>query len=197
MFYCFKRLSAVNTERTQTKTIATDSLKGNKVYNGHGLKLSYPDTWVTSQDEFRDSLPTGFKTLFYIHKPNLSNDPSAQDEPTKNLVLINVNLLPTTKGLLEIINDSKNQVGFDFQTDLYIKKEGTLIGHEAYYLYDYTHNTYPDTLPYPTYILLRKSPNEVFIISIAFYDVGTDLTYSKETADEINEILASIEIAEK
>jgi len=166
-----------------------------KSYTGYGLKLNHPPTWSVQEME-SERLPADVVSLVYISKPNLSNDPSAKDEPTKNMALIDIRLKSTIKNLAGIVDDFKNQFGFDIQLPSFIKEEGTLDGHQAYYIYQDIGNGTPVKANYPTHIIFMKNPNEVSLITIDFYDLQKDLTYSKTTIDEINKLLSSIKIAE-
>lgn len=196
VFYHFSSSSTTGYNNETAVKTYNSNFPGNwKSYSGYGLRLRYPSTWSVQELETK-RLPIGFTSLVYITKPNLSNDPSAEDEPTKNVAMIEMRLKSTTENLQEIVDDFKKQFGFDIQLPSFIKEEGTLDGHKAYYIYQDIGNLTPVKATYPTYIIFMKNSNEVFLITIDFYDLQKDLIYSKTTVDEINKLLSSIEITE-
>lgn len=159
------------------------------------LQFSYPKSW--NLQDWPDRPNYNIFSVKSLFKSNQSKDISAPDEPTKNLVLMDMQLIVTDKSPSYLVNNFKQEIGYDIQDDGFgsIIEDGFFNGYPASFIYQ-DFGGLAHIKKYPTYIFSMVSPTTVLMISTMFYDLGRDPEYSKLTINEINTILSTVKIVE-
>jgi hypothetical protein len=153
-----------------------------KIVEKNGISMSVPEKWVSDTD-----------SPFFVYKPDLSKKPHRADAPTQNMVMIDVTTTKTNAPLEEASKDIiKKTISNQFMAN-YIYEDGFINGTSVKYVYLNVSEPNLEKAQYPSYIILKSSPEDIAVISVDFFYVG-DADYFNTTIKEINQILSTLKV---
>ena len=166
------------------------------------FQFNYPSGWTVQDDTgasiIRPKLNVA-STGITLLKPNLSQDKSVPDEPTKNMAIIDFFLkeiqpssLPLNITLYEILSSFYENFGIGKSPSFnYLLKENVIDNLPAQYQYRTIEEVNSPQGSFPERILVGLSPTTILYIEIDFFNYGKDKVYSENTIKEINQILST------
>lgn len=160
----------------------------------NGITMDYPDTWNLQYSKEVRPFSAKLRSLFFISK---QKQPTSGDIPTKDLSHISVRSYITDQSLKEIHSNFYEETNQDFQTgDKTITEFTKFNGYDSVLIYNSIDEITPTKAPYPTVILIKPYPDQLFYISTQFFDSKEDIEYTNMINEEINLILSSIKVGE-
>lgn len=163
-----------------------------KKYSKNGIIVSLPSAWVAKEYDVTETFldASGYHPEFYIYKPNLSEDESAPDAPTKNMAFLNFRSKSSMESLNEIVSSylRDNMYLINGKEVFVVSKKINNINMA----YIYTIEDVEKLSEFPALVFFKSDLEEYIKVELDFvnYEAGTE--YSDNTIGEINLLLSTI-----